>query len=475
MNRYDSISPFDARYYGADESFFKRVQPFLSEEAQIRYQIRVERALLEAFADLGLIEKEKLEQASSSLDEITPEEVYQEEEITQHNIRALVNCMQRRLDESTAAFVHLTATSYDIADTAKSLCMKEFTEQVLVPMACDLMNRLIGMARKYSGLVQIGRTHGQHAIPTTFGNAVALYVSRLGKRIEKLAECASALTGKFSGAVGSYAAQSLVFPEDPTVLEKNVLGRLGIKAPVTNMASQLVEPEYMTDLGYYAVSMFSVLANLADDFRHLMRSEIRELGKKVQAGHVGSSTMPHKVNPKDFENVKSLWKAYMPRIVTLLSDQISEHQRDLTNSASGRYFPELIGALAYAIRRTISALDQVIVNEEEVARNLDHSVAQFLAEPLYIVLSSSGINNGYDIMKMAARKAREQGVSIAVLVEKNDELKKLTEKLPEKSRKLLKEILDKPMKYVGIAEKACLETIEYWKNRIAELQKNLPA
>ena len=125
----------------------------------------------------------------------------------------------------------------------------------------------------------------------------------------------------------------------------------------------MTQPEYVADYVYALTACWGVFANLADDFRHLQRSEIRELRDRKAADPntqiVGSSTMPHKVNPKDFENVKSLWKAYMPRLMTVLMDQISEHQRDLTNSASMRFVMEHVAAFAYGIHRLSQTLDGV--------------------------------------------------------------------------------------------------------------------
>lgn len=471
MKLFDGVSPLDARYYGTDKGFYEKTHPYLSEKAQISYQIRVEIALLQAFADMGLVPAEEVEQALPALRAIPPEEVYQEEEITQHNVRALVHCMQRRLEPKLASFVHLTATSCDITDTARSLCLKEYVLDVLVPLAADLENDLIRLARDHAGTPQMGRTHGQHAIPTTFGNAVALYVSRLGGRVEALHRAAQSLRGKMAGAVGVYSAQALVFPHDPAELERRVMQKLGLEASPTNMASQIVEPEFVTDVGYAAISLFSVLANLADDMRHLMRTEIRELGKRTDPGHVGSSTMPHKVNPKNFENVKSLWKAYMPRIVTLLSDQISEHQRDLTNSASGRFAQELLAATAYALHRTRKAMAKITVEKQAMLRHLEASRQTFVAEPLYIVLAAHGNPNGYEIMKAAAEKARSSGSTVAQLLDSDPELQSAIASLPDEAEKTLRKVLTHPETYLGLAEEAARRTCDHWEQRIRKLVK----
>src|SRR5262249_26076865 len=159
---------------------------------------------------------------------------------------------------------------------------------------------------------------------------------RLGGRIQAIDQARRNLRGKLSGAVGAYSALSLRLPRAAVAFEKLVLALLDLQPAPGSISSQIVQPEFITDLGYAVQSCCSALANLADDMRHRHRSEIGEVAERGKADTVGSSTMPHKVNPKSFENVKSLWKAFAPRMTTLLMDQISEHQRDLTNSASQR-------------------------------------------------------------------------------------------------------------------------------------------
>src|SRR5262249_48498983 len=149
---------------------------------------------------------------------------------------------------------------------------------------------------------------------------------------------------------------------------------------------------------------------LADDFRHLLRNEIHELGQlaETDAGTeiVGSSTMPHKINPKDFENVKSLWKAYVPRLMTVLMDQISEHQRDLTNSASGRFVMELVTAFAYTVRRLSDSLERIKADKERMAQILDSGKDPIVAEPLYVLLSLLGHPNAHEQARILARQSR---------------------------------------------------------------------
>src|SRR5262249_7887322 len=144
--------------------------------------------------------------------------------------------------------------------------------------------------------------------------------------------------------------------------------------------------------------------------RQLLRNEIHEINQQVEndpkAEIVGSSTMPHKINPKDFENVKSLWKAYMPRMVTVLADQISEHQRDLTNSASGRFVTEFVTAFAYTVRRLSGAIDSIKPDAARMAEILEDGKDAVVAEPLYVLLSLTGHPNAHEKARTLARQSR---------------------------------------------------------------------
>ncbi len=263
--------------------------------------------------------------------------------------------------------MHLGATSVDILDTAASLRYRDVTRAVLLPLLADLEEALVRLARAEADTPQVGRTHGQHAVPITFGFAVAGYVSRLGKCILRIRDRAGDLRGKLSGAVGAYNAASLLV-DDPEALEREFLAGLGL-AP-SDSATQLVEPEHLLGLLLEINTAFGVIANLADDLRHLQRSEIAEVREEFAEGQVGSSTMPQKRNPWNAEHVKSLWKAFAPRVVTFFLDQVSEHQRDLTNSASGRFVADYLAGFAGAVARTVSVVGSLAVDRAAMAANL---------------------------------------------------------------------------------------------------------
>src|SRR5205809_183898 len=190
---------------------------------------------------------------------------------------------------------------------------------------------------------------------------------------------------------------------DPRALERRFLGSLQLHpAPVS---TQIVPPEGWTDLAHACVSALGVMANLADDMRQLQRSEIGEVAESFAAEQVGSSTMPHKRNPVSFENVKSIWKAIAPRMLTTYMDQISEHQRDLTNSASQRFLGEILAATAYAAGRLASSLDGMRVDRDRLKANLAMSRGAIAAEPLYVLLAKYGHPDAHEAVRRLTLEA----------------------------------------------------------------------
>jgi adenylosuccinate lyase len=469
MKFFDAVSPFDARYYGADENFYKKVHDYLSEEASISYFLRVEAALAQTLGDYGLCPREISNEITAACAQVTASEVYEEEARIQHNIRALVNSIRRRIGEKARGYVHLFATSNDIMDTAAALRYKEFGLKVLIPDLMDLIELLAQIARSEAETPQIGRTHGQHAEPITFGYAVALFVSRLGGRAEKLEIACRSLRGKFAGPVGAHNALSLSVGDRALQFERDLLAKLELQPSPTGISSQLTEQEPLTDLAYTAVSAMGILANFADDMRHLYRTEIAEIKEKFQPERVGSSTMPHKVNPKDFENVKSFWKAYAPRLTTVLMDQISEHQRDLTNSASSRFLAELFAAVDYSIYRTINVVRQLEVNREKMRANLEVSRDAIIAEPLYILFGLHGCPDPYDWSKKLVTASRQTGKTMTALVESEKELRPYYSKFTPEER----ELINHPEKYVGTSVSGTFQTCDYWVAKCMEIRKRL--
>ena len=412
-DRFRSISPLDHRYWLANRDLFEALADHLGEEASVRYAVRVEVALLiELLHRLpGHSCDDDLERnIRAAAERVTADAVAAEERATDHNVRALVNVLQRELPASVRHLVHVGATSYDITDTANALRYRAALRKVIVPLLIRLERALIELTEREADTAQVGRTHGQYASPVTFGFAMAEYVARLGKSIVGISGRAGDLRGKLAGAVGAYNATSLLV-DDALELERAVLRRLELKP--SESATQIVEPEYLLAALLEVGTAFGILANLADDLRHLQRSEIDEVREPFGRQQVGSSTMPQKRNPWNCEHVKSLWKTFAPRILTFFLDQVSEHQRDLTNSASARFVPEFVAGFAAAANRLLRVVQGLHVNRERMGRRLRDGTSDLvMAEAAYVLLAASGSADAHEQVRRLTLECERRGVRL---------------------------------------------------------------
>jgi adenylosuccinate lyase len=440
-NIFQNISPIDHRYSISEQDVFDSLTPWLSEEASIAACVKAEVALVAAHLEIrGAMTpalREALEAAGASVEAA---EVYAEEEKTRHNIRALVNVLKTKVPPETAPLVHLGATSVDILDTGLSWRVRGAVREAILPRLRKLELLLCGFVEREAETPQVGRTHGQHAVPITVGFALAEYVSRLGKSILEIEGRAAQLKGKLAGAVGAYNATSMIL-RDPEDLERRYLAELGLEP--SEHSTQLVEPEYLLRLLLEINVAFGIIANLADDLRNLQRSEIGELREGFAADQVGSSTMPQKRNPWNSEHVKSLWKAFMPRVISFYMDQISEHQRDLTNSASQRFIAEYLTGFCLAVSRMAAVIEGLGADRERLLVNLrGHGVNEgggsnavgghggnsnavgghagggsipggVLAEPAYILLAEAGVSDAHEVIRRITLRAEREGLSFA--------------------------------------------------------------
>jgi adenylosuccinate lyase len=446
---FSAFSPTDYRYA------VNELRHYLSEEAFVQYKAKVEAVVARVFEKRGILSKELCDEIVEAASKINAAEVYEEEKRTKHDIRALVNVIRSKVSDEAKPFVHLSATSYDVVDTANALRYKNAVTKVIIPDMLELEQTWIALARREKDTLQIGRTHGQHAEPITFGFALAQYVNRWGSMILRVKKANENLVGKFSGAVGAYNATSLIF-DDPEEFEREVLALLDIK-PAT-ASTQIVPPEPMSDFVHSIISSFSVVANFCDDMRHLQRSEIGEVMERVAEEQVGSSTMPHKRNPVSFENVKSLWKRFMPQAVTMHLDQISEHQRDLTNSASQRYTQELLVVFDYCIRRLRRISERLVVDRARMRENFMISKDNIIAEPLYILLSYFGHPDAHEYVRRKSFQAYTENKSLREVVERDEEILSYLRKFTSEQ----KEKVFDAEKYVGIAAEKAERVAEYW-------------
>jgi adenylosuccinate lyase len=467
-NIFRNISPIDHRYSISENAVFESLVPWLSEEASISACVKAEIALIMAHLTLrgGLDPaiRTELEKAATAVD---PAEVYAEEEKTRHNIRALVNVIKDKVPQEYAPLVHLGATSVDILDTSLSFRMAGVTREVVLPLLKKLEFLLCGFAEREAETPQVGRTHGQHAVPITLGFAIAEYVSRLGKSIIEIEQRSKELKGKLAGAVGAYNATSMI-TKDPEQLERLYLAELGLEP--SEHSTQLVEPEYLLRLPLEFNVAFGIIANLADDIRNLQRSEIGELREGFAANQVGSSTMPQKRNPWNSEHVKSLWKAFMPRANTFFMDQISEHQRDLSNSASQRFVADYVMGFCLAVSRMAGVVEGLGADRQRLLANLHGGgiPGGVLAEPAYILLAESGLSDAHEAIRKITLNAEKEHLSFAeALAQSPDMLERIGRKMAElglvASPKDALSFFEKPERYCGLASHKAKQLAQKYK------------
>jgi adenylosuccinate lyase len=471
-NIFKNLSPLDHRYYISNRTLFDNLSEYLSEEAVVRYCIKVESALLETHIQMQMPGSEEIIKQIRSLEKtITPEIVYEEEEKTHHNIRALVNVMKLSVPDSVSHFVHLGATSVDILDTAAALRMRDASRKVVIPALMELMDCLLALSEKEADTPQVGRTHGQHAVPVTLGFSFAEYIARLGKSIIKLEELSGDLRGKLAGAVGAYNATSLLV-KDPIDLEKKFLLLLDIEP--SEYSTQMVEPEYLLRLLLEMNIAFGIIANLADDLRHLQRTEIDELRELFTDTQVGSSTMPQKRNPWNSEHVKSLWKTFFPRVMTFYMDQVSEHQRDMSNSASSRFVADYISGFIAAIARMTKIVNTIRVDRKRLLENITLKGDLVLAEAAYVLLSLSGDTDAHEKIRIITLDCEKNGTRLVDSLKKDQELwGYISARLKLTTGEDAEEFFSNPWKYCGKAVEKTRALVVKYRNKMNTLKEVL--
>src|SRR5579875_2162496 len=416
-----------------------------SEESKSERWLKVEAALAQAQAELGIIPKEAADEISkkANLEYVKLKRVKEIEEEIDHDLLAVVNALAEVCEHGHGRFVHRGATSYDIEDTAWALAFKEAL-MLLKNSFIDLTRILLKKAMDYNDLICIGRTHGQHALPTTYGMKFALWsydTYRNLKRLDFLFE--NDILGKMSGAVGTMAA----FGDKGIELQSKVMEKLGLNnALITN---QVVQRDVFSDMIYFIALSAANLEKIAKEIRNLQRTEISEVLEPFSAKQAGSSTMPHKRNPHRSERICSLAR-YLRSLVSVSLENIPlEHERDLTNSANERIIlSHSFILLHYMIKEMIDIIKNLEINEKNVKRNLNLLNGIYLAERVMLALVDRGMkrSDAYEIVKNTAIRCYENGLDFFEELYNNEEVKSRLEKNE------LKNLLD-PTGYIGESKK----------------------
>ncbi len=416
------------------ERYQTEINAIFTEESHLKYQLLVEKTLAKAHMMLGKIPKEAYEEIANACDsgKITLKRVKEIEKETHHDVMAMVLAISEQCPKY-GGYVHLGATSYDIQDTVLGLQLKA-AKSIILKHLVEFKDALTHLILKTKDLVAIGRTHGQHAIPITYGFKFANYLSEI-TLAENLLKNAEVAFGKMSGAVGTYAS----FGTDE--VEKIVMQQLGLKKlPITTqIIPRIVHFSYLSALA--AIS--SVLARLATEIRQLQRTEIGEVYESFGKKQVGSSTMPQKRNPHRSERVCGLTRVIQSHLQVALDNIILEHERDLTNSSAERYIiPQMTILTDFIIVEMTKILTHLEINEANIRKNLYLLNGRQCAERLMIRLSDSiGRQTAHELLKQLSK---EQDFKKAVM-----EHPVIKEALSEKE---ILNLLD-PKTYIGLAAK----------------------
>jgi adenylosuccinate lyase len=400
-----TISPFEERYKTGMNAIF-------SDEAKLRKWMAVEVALAKVHAKLGDIPKDAPGKIDAAAKSVKPERVLEIEAEIHHDLMAMVRALSEQAGDASK-YVHLGATSYDIEDTATGLIFVEamgLMEKHMLAVAAALKK----LALEHKGTVCIGRTHGQHAVPTTYGMKFALYYQELRRDITRLREARKRIAvGKMSGAVGTMAT----FGKDGQKLQAMVMKELGLApAEVTN---QVIQRDRHAEALFVLALVAALLEKMAKEIRNLQRSEILELSEPFSAKQVGSSTMPQKRNPHRSERICSLARLARANVQTALENIALEHERDLTNSANERaIFGESFVCVDYMLIEMADMLPNLVFYPENIRENLEHTKGLIMAERLMITLAARGMGRqeAHELVRQLAQEAFAKGRHLKDLV-----------------------------------------------------------
>jgi adenylosuccinate lyase len=385
-----------------------------SEQNKFQKWLDVEIAVCEVHAEMGTIPTDAVEEIKQKA-AFTVERISEIEKTTDHDVIAFTTNLAENIGEA-ARFVHYGLTSSDVVDTANALLLKESCE-VLLEKIDALGEVLKRRAFEFKDTPQIGRTHGIHAEPTSFGMTFALWfaeVQRNKARLEKAKETIS--VGKISGAVGAFAHL------DPEV-EERVCEKLGLKfAPISTQVIQRDRyAEYLCALAIIASS----LEKFALQVRHWQRTEVREAQEKFKVGQKGSSAMPHKRNPILSERICGMARTVRANSIVGLENVALWHERDISHSSAERIvLPDSSSALDYILAKTASLLDGLIVYPDRMLENLNATRGLVFSGQLLLALTQKGVSreDAYVWAQRNAMKVWDEGGEFRDLVLKDEEI-----------------------------------------------------
>lgn len=408
LDALTAVSPIDGRYRSKTES----LADYFSEYALIRYRVRVE---IEYFITLCELPLPQLESFNSALfeqlrdiyrnfDEASAARVKEIESITNHDVKAVEYFIKEEFDkigglDDYKEFIHFGLTSQDINNTSVPLSVKEALEEVFYPQIEELIAQLKEYAEEWKNVPMLAKTHGQPASPTRLGKEVEVYVYRLSEQLASLRNCK--MTAKFGGATGNFNAHHVAYPQHDWRAFGNrfVSEKLGLERE--QWTTQISNYDHLGSVFDAIRRINTIIIDLDRDF--WMYISMEYFKQKIKAGEVGSSAMPHKVNPIDFENSEGnlgIANAILQFLAQKLP--VSRLQRDLTDSTVLRNVGVPVGHSIIAIQSTLKGLRKLILNEEKLKEDLENTWA-VVAEAIQTILRREAYPHPYEALKALTR------------------------------------------------------------------------
>lgn len=408
LDALTAVSPIDGRYRSKTES----LADYFSEYALIRYRVRVE---IEYFITLCELPLPQLESFNSALfeqlrdiyrnfDEASAARVKEIESITNHDVKAVEYFIKEEFDkigglDDYKEFIHFGLTSQDINNTSVPLSVKEALEEVFYPQVEELIAQLKEYAEAWKDVPMLAKTHGQPASPTRLGKEVEVYVYRLNEQLATLRNCK--MTAKFGGATGNFNAHHVAYPQHDWRAFGNrfVSEKLGLERE--QWTTQISNYDHLGSVFDAIRRINTIIIDLDRDF--WMYISMEYFKQKIKAGEVGSSAMPHKVNPIDFENSEGnlgIANAILQFLAQKLP--VSRLQRDLTDSTVLRNVGVPVGHSVIAIQSTLKGLRKLILNEEKLREDLENTWA-VVAEAIQTILRREAYPHPYEALKALTR------------------------------------------------------------------------
>lgn len=408
LDTLTAVSPIDGRYRSKTEC----LADYFSEYALIRYRVRVEIEYFITLCELPLPQLKsfdsslfkRLREIYSKFDENDAARVKDIEKITNHDVKAVEYFIKEEFDkigglEPYKEFIHFGLTSQDINNTSVPLSIKEALEDVYYPQVEELISQLKDYATEWENVPMLAKTHGQPASPTRLGKEIEVYVYRLSEQLTSLRNCK--LTAKFGGATGNYNAHHVAYPQYDWKAFGNrfVSEKLGLERE--QWTTQISNYDHLGSIFDAIRRINTIIIDLDRDF--WMYISMEYFKQKIKAGEVGSSAMPHKVNPIDYENSEGnlgIANAILQFLAQKLP--VSRLQRDLTDSTVLRNVGVPLGHSVIAIQSTLKGLRKLILNEEKLSEDLDNTWA-VVAEAIQTILRREAYPHPYEALKALTR------------------------------------------------------------------------